>query len=68
MSERKAKIQISDGEDTNILEKLVPDQKKTVQNNRKYFKILFQYLIWFATNEIAFRGHDKAADSKNPCN
>ena len=50
----KAKVRISDGKDTSILEKLVPDLEKTVQNNRKYFKLLFQYVIWFATNEIAF--------------
>ncbi|CAB4043031.1 Hypothetical predicted protein, partial [Paramuricea clavata] len=64
----KAKLRISDGQDTSILEKLVPDQAKTIQNNREYFKLLFQYVIWFATNEIAFWGHDEAADSKNPGN
>lgn len=64
----KAKVRISEGTDTSILEKLVPDQSKTTQNNREYFKLLFQYVIWFATNEIAFRGHDEAADSKNPGN
>lgn len=64
----KAKVRISDGQDTSILEKLVPDQAKTTENNREYFKLLFQYVIWFATSEIAFRGHDEAADSKNPGN
>ena len=41
----KAKVQISDGQDTSILEKLVPNQAKTTQNNRQYFKLLFQYVI-----------------------
>ena len=48
--------------DTSILEKLVHDLEKTVQNT-KYFKLLF-HVIWFAMNEIAFRGHDVKPDSK----
>ena len=64
----KAKVRISDEKDTSILEKLVPDLEKKIQNNRKYFKLLFQYIIWFATNGIAFQGHDEEADSKNPGN
>ena len=49
--------------DMSILEKLVPDLEKTVQK-RKYFKLLI-HVIWFATNEIAFWGHDVKPDSKN---
>ena len=44
-----------------------PSENNSKQQ-RVYFKLLFQYVIWFATNEIAFRGHDEAADSKNPGN
>ena len=61
---------MSGGQDTvySRVEKLVCDQTKTSQNNREYFKLLFQHVNWFATNEIAFRSHDEAANSKNPGN
>ena len=58
----KVKVQISHGKDTSILEKLVPDPEKTVQNNRKYFKLLFQYVIWFAMNEIVILNKELQAE------
>ena len=39
-----------------------------INENRAYFRHLFKYAIWFATNELPTRGHDETEDSNNPGN
>ena len=44
------------------------EEKKIIAENREYFHLLFEYVLWFSKNELPTRGYDEAEDSSNPGN
>ena len=48
-----------------IQERMNPERQSLVQENRGYFKEIISYVWWFASQEVAFRGHFEDEESKN---
>ena len=55
--------EIQRGEDTSIVNKVVPDTLTIAEENMKYFIHLFEYIKWFVTCELPIRGHDETDES-----
>ena len=59
---------IESGELKSIADKLCPNANKIAKENKEYLLILFKYVLWFTTNNIATRGHDETEESEKQGN
>ena len=57
---------IEAGKQQDIRSRIDPDRDELARGNREYLSSLFQYVIWFTTNEVPMRGNDETDESKNP--
>ena len=62
------KQRIESGELKSIADKLCPNANEIAKENKEYLLILFKYVLWFTTNNIATRGHDETEESEKQGN
>ena len=58
-------MKVQQGKETSIIDKLVPDHSKIAEENREYLQFIFEFIRWFVSEEIAFRGHEEHGESEH---
>ena len=56
---------VQSGSELSIAKKLVPELDNIINDNRQYFKLLFKYVRWFSTSEVAMRARLECSNDPN---